>query len=55
MSFQHKMKVAREQLKKQPPVVTQKTRITDYEYCKTIVDLAIVKLKERKELSGSLK
>ena len=46
MSFQQKMKVAREQLKKQPPpVVTQKTRVTDYEYCKTIVDLAIVKLK----------
>lgn len=50
MNFKERMNAARKRLEQQPAVVATKqtkTRMTDYEYCKSIVDLAIVKIKER--------
>lgn len=49
MTFKERMAYAREH-NKQPSSVattTTKTAMTEFEYCKSIVDLAIAKLKER--------
>ena len=52
MNFKQKMTAARKRLEQQPAVAATKhtkTRMTDYEYCKSIVDLAITKLKDREQ------
>lgn len=49
MNFKQRMNVARKRLEQQPTVATttiEPPKMTDYEYCKSIVDLAILKLKE---------
>ena len=56
MSFKQRMNAARNRLEQQPAVVATKqtkTRMTDYEYCKVIVDLAIAKLKEREQYNDN--
>ena len=56
MNFKQKMTAARKRLEQQPAVAATKhtkTRMTDYEYCKSIVDLAIVKLKEREQCNDN--
>lgn len=56
MNFKQRMNAARKRLEQQPVVVATKqtkTRMTDYEYCKSIVDLAIVKLKEREQCNDN--
>lgn len=49
MNFKQRMNAARNRLEQQPAVAatTTKTAMTDYEYCKSIVGLAIAKIKER--------
>lgn len=50
MSFKQRMNAARKRLEQQPAVAATKhtkTRMTEFEYCKLIFDLAIAKLKER--------
>ena len=56
MNFKQKMTAARKRLEQQPAVVATKqtkTRMTDYEYCKSIVDLAIAKPKEREQYNDN--
>ena len=56
MSFKQRMNDARKRLEQQPTAATakpKKTRMTDYEYCKSIVDLAIAKLKEREQYNDN--
>ena len=56
MNFKQKMTAARKRLEQQPAVAATKhtkTRMTDYEYCKSIVDLAITKLKEREQCNDN--
>lgn len=48
MNFKPRMTAARKRLEQQPAVAATKhanTKMTDYEYCKSIVDQAIAKLK----------
>jgi len=56
MNFKQKMTAARKRLEQQPAVAATKhtkTRMTDYEYCKSIVDLAITKLKDREQCNDN--
>lgn len=57
MTFKQRMNDARKRLEQQSTVTTTtkptKVRITDYEYCKSIVDLAIAKLKDRECNNGN--
>ena len=56
MNFKQRMTAARKRLEQQPAVAATKhtrTRMTDYEYCKSIVDLAIAKLKEREQYNDN--
>ena len=56
MNFKQRMNAARKRLEQQPNVAAAKhtkTRMTDYEYCKSIVDLAIAKLKEREQYNDN--
>lgn len=50
MNFKERMNAARKRLEQQPAVAATKhikTRMTEFEYCKMIVDKAIIKIKER--------
>lgn len=58
MTFKQRMNDARKRLEQQSTVATTtikptKVRMTDYEYCKSIVDLAIAKLKDRECNNGN--
>ncbi|MGO2452502.1 hypothetical protein [Pseudomonas taetrolens] len=56
MNFKQKMTAARKRLEQQPAVAAtkhSKPDMSDYEYCKSIVDLAIAKLKEREQYNDN--
>ena len=55
MTFKERMAYAREH-NKQPAVAATKhtkARMTEFEYCKLIVDLAITKLKDREQCNDN--